>query len=189
MSKIFGEMFYSIEYGYRVSADKLEEAIKENSKYTVQTQYQNLIKDSKGKHYFQNGFFVPDNVYIIGTMNDIDRSVESMDFAMRRRFTFIEITPEEAKGILYSNLTPDLAGVAVEKMDAINEIISKEIGPEYQIGPAYFLDLKDETDFKNLWKQRIEPLIKEYRRGEDKDENKTLFDKLQKRWNDPTSEF
>lgn len=178
MSKIFGELFFSIEKGYRVSADKLEEAIKENSEYTVQTQYQNLIKDSKGKHYFQNGFFVPDNVYIIGTMNDIDRSVESMDFAMRRRFTFIEITPEEAKAMLYSKLATDIADKAVGKMDAINNIISEEIGSEYQIGPAYFLDLKDDSNFDSLWKQRIEPLIKEYRRGEDKTETESLIAKL-----------
>ena len=191
MSKIFGELFYSIECGYRVSADKLEDAIRENSEYTVQTQYQNLIKDSKNpkeKHYFQNGFFVPDNIYIIGTMNDIDRSVESMDFAMRRRFTFIEITPEEAKGMLYGKLTPELAGRTVEKMDAINKIISEEIGSEYQIGPAYFLDLKDDSDFNSLWIQRIEPLIKEYRRGEDKDDNENLFVKLKKMWDNPASE-
>ena len=177
MSKIFGELFFSIEKGYRVTANNLSEALKENSKYTIQTQYQNLIKPGEP---FKNGFFVPDNVYIIGTMNDIDRSVESMDFAMRRRFTFIEITPEEAKGMLYGKLPPNLAGIAVEKMDAINNIISKEIGPEFQIGPAYFLDLKDDSNFESLWKQRIEPLIKEYRRGEDKAETDSLLDKLKK---------
>ena len=178
MSKIFGELFFSIEKGYRVTADKLGRAIEDNSEYTVQTQYQNLIKDSNGKHYFQNGFFVPDNVYIIGTMNDIDRSVESMDFAMRRRFTFIEIAPEEAKGMLYSKLDPVVAVKAVNKMDAINIVISEEIGSEYQIGPAYFLDLKDNSNFDSLWKQRIEPLIKEYRRGEDKTETESLIAKL-----------
>lgn len=175
MSKIFGELFYSIEKGYRVTADNLEKALDKNSEYTIQTQYQNLIKPGE---YFKNGFFIPDNVYIIGTMNDIDRSVESIDFAMRRRFTFIEITPEEAKGMLYNTLTPDLAGLAVGKMDAINEKISKEIGSEYQIGPAYFLDLKDDSNFDSLWKQRIEPLIKEYRRGEDKTETENLILKL-----------
>ena len=188
MSKIFGELFYSIECGYRVSSEKLADAIdiKKNSEYAVQTQYHNLIKDGEP---FKNGFFVPDNVYIIGTMNDIDRSVESMDFAMRRRFTFIEITPEEAKGMLYGKLTLELANEAVKKMDAINKIISEEIGSEYQIGPAYFLDLKDDSDFESLWEQRIKPLIKEYRRGEDKDDNKNLFEKLKNMWDNPTSEI
>ena len=81
ISKIFGELFFSIDPGYRGVKGK------------VQTQYQNLITEDDP---FKDGFFIPENVYIIGTMNDIDRSVECMDFAMRRRFTFKEITAEES---------------------------------------------------------------------------------------------
>lgn len=178
MSKIFGELFYSIECDYRVSPQNLEEAIK--GKDTIQTQYQNLIKDSE-KHFFQNGFFIPDNVYIIGTMNDIDRSVESMDFAMRRRFRFFEITPEDAKGMLYDKLEDaDVANEAIKKMTDINEIINDKIGPEYRIGPAYFKDLKGKecSDFESLWNQSLLPLIKEYRRGEDKDETENLCNEI-----------
>ena len=64
ISKIFGELFFSIDPGYRGVAG------------TVQTQYQNLIEDGD---IYENGFYVPENVYIIGTMTDIDRSVDSMD--------------------------------------------------------------------------------------------------------------
>ena len=71
ISKIFGELFFSIDPGYRGEKGK------------VNTQYQNMIEEGD---VFKDGFYVPENVYIIGTMNDIDRSVESMDFAMRRRF-------------------------------------------------------------------------------------------------------
>lgn len=76
MSKIFGELFFSIDPGYRGKDGK------------VDTQYQNLIDidpETQNEDVFKNGFYVPENVYVIGTMNDIDRSVESMDFAMRRR--------------------------------------------------------------------------------------------------------
>ena len=75
----FGELFFSIDPGYR--------GLDENGKPKglVTTQYQNLVEDTDP---FKKGFFVPENVYIIGTVNDIDRSVESMDFAMRRRFIF-----------------------------------------------------------------------------------------------------
>lgn len=79
MSKIFGELFFSIDPGYRGKDGK------------VDTQYQNLIDidpETQNEDVFKNGFYVPENVYVIGTMNDIDRSVESMDFAMRRRFAF-----------------------------------------------------------------------------------------------------
>ena len=71
ISKIFGELFFSIDPGYR------------GTKGMVKTQYQNMITEDSDPFY--EGFYVPENVYIIGTMNDIDRSVESMDFAMRRR--------------------------------------------------------------------------------------------------------
>lgn len=56
----------------------------------------NIDDSTKAEDVFKNGFYIPQNVYIIGTMNDIDRSVESMDFAMRRRFAFIEITAKES---------------------------------------------------------------------------------------------
>lgn len=71
LSKIFGELFYAIDPGYRGRKGK------------VKTQYQNLVGKTD---VFANGFYVPENVYIIATMNDIDRSIESIDFALRRRF-------------------------------------------------------------------------------------------------------
>ena len=85
ISKIFGELFFSIDPGYR------------GIKGIVKTQYQNLIEDGDA---FKDGFYVPENVYIIGTMNDIDRSVESMDFAMRRRFAWKEVTAEDSMKML-----------------------------------------------------------------------------------------
>ena len=90
ISKIFGELFFCIDPGYRGEVGK------------VKTQYCNLWKDSDcfGGH---KAFFIPENVYIIGTMNDIDRSVESMDFAMRRRFAFKEIQASETMEMIRSN--------------------------------------------------------------------------------------
>ena len=89
MSKIFGELFFSIDPGYR-GKDGL-----------IQTQYQNLINEN---NIFHNGFYVPENVYIIGTMNDIDRNVESMDFAFRRRFTFKEIKATDTQEQILAGL-------------------------------------------------------------------------------------
>ena len=87
ISKIFGELFFSIDVGYR------------GVKGRVNTQYQNLVKVDD---IFHDGFFIPENVYIIGTMNDIDRSVEAMDFAMRRRFAWKEITAKSRQSMLDS---------------------------------------------------------------------------------------
>ena len=150
-SKIFGELFYAIDPGYRGKSD-----------VRVKTQYQNLIPESD---VFADGFYVPDNVYIIGTMNDIDRSVESMDFAMRRRSTWKEVTPTETQSMLD---TLPCADEAKKTMNRLNEEIANTdgLGTAYMVGPAYFLKLGNNGgDFLRLWDMNIEPLLKEYLRG------------------------
>ena len=150
ISKIFGELFFSIDPGYRGEKGK------------VKTQYQNLIPESD---VFADGFYVPENVYIIGTMNDIDRSVESMDFAMRRRFTWKEVTPTETQSML--DILP-CADEAKKTMNRLNEEIANTdgLGTAYMVGPAYFLKLGNNGgDFLRLWDMNIEPLLKEYLRG------------------------
>ena len=150
-SKIFGELFYAIDPGYRGKTD-----------VRVKTQYQNLIPESD---VFADGFYVPDNVYIIGTMNDIDRSVESMDFAMRRRFTWKEVTPADTQSMLDSLPCAD---EAKKRMNMLNDVIANTdgLGTAYMVGPAYFLKLANNGgDFERLWDMNIEPLLKEYLRG------------------------
>lgn len=155
LSKIFGELFYAIDPGYRGEKGK------------VKTQYQNLIDNDD---VFVDGFFVPENVYILATMNDIDRSVESMDFALRRRFAWKEIKPEDRLEMLSEKLDHEICEKAKRVMKALNEEISKTrgLGSAYQIGPAYFLKLDKEHyngDFTALWDMHIEILLKEYLRG------------------------
>lgn len=152
-SKIFGELFYAIDPGYRG-----------DDKNPVQTQYQNLVTDSDE---FPNGFYVPKNVYILATMNDIDRSVESMDFAMRRRFTWKEISPKDTEYML-DELGQPLADEARKTMHRLNKVIedTNGLGAAYMIGPAYFRKLKDNGgSFEKLWKMNLEPLLREYLRG------------------------
>lgn len=150
-SKIFGELFYAIDPGYRGKKEHL-----------VQTQYQNLVSEGD---VFADGFYVPENVYILATMNDIDRSVESMDFAMRRRFTWKEVTPTDTEYMLDNLVCADEAKATMQRLNkAIEE--TNELGPAYMIGPAYFLKLGENgSDFKKLWNMNIEPLLKEYLRG------------------------
>lgn len=150
-SKIFGELFYAIDPGYRGKKD-----------VRVKTQYQNLVSDTD---MFAEGFYVPENVYILATMNDIDRSVESMDFAMRRRFTWKEVTPIDTESMLD---TLSCADEAKNTMHRLNSMISdtEGLGYAYQVGPSYFLKLADNGgDFTKLWNMNIEPLLKEYLRG------------------------
>ena len=150
-SKIFGELFYAIDPGYRGKKD-----------IRVKTQYQNLVPETD---VFAEGFYIPENVFILGTMNDIDRSIESMDFAMRRRFTWKEIKPEDTQSMLD---TLECATMAKSVMARLNNEISKieGLGPAYQVGPSYFLKLGDNGgNFEKLWNMNIEPLLREYSRG------------------------
>lgn len=150
-SKIFGELFFAIDPGYRGKKDNL-----------VQTQYQNLVPETD---VFAKGFYVPENVYILATMNDIDRSVESMDFAMRRRFTWKEVTPADTEAMLD---TLSCASEAKATMARLNKAIAETdgLGAAYQIGPSYFLKLeKNGGNLDKLWEMNIEPLLKEYLRG------------------------
>ena len=189
MSKIFGELFFSIDPGYRVKKGEENEAI------MITTQYQNLVKktckDKDGNEFddpFYEGFYIPDNVYIIGTMNDIDRSVESMDFAMRRRFQFIEVKPKHrADSMFYDEKCKKdyaNAGEAKAKMNALNEAL-KTLGfdESYYIGPSYFMKLaKGEESVIDLWNYRLKGLLREYLRGYDDADSK--IEKLKKAFND-----
>lgn len=166
ISKIFGELFFSIDPGYRGTAGR------------VKTQYQNLIEEGDA---FKDGFYVPENVYIIGTMNDIDRSVESMDFAMRRRFTWKEVTAKDSMTMLDG--TP-YEIEAKQRMENLNNAILgiRGLGEAYQIGAAYFIKIKEYSgDFQKLWDYHLKGLLYEYLRGnmnakEQLDELKKAYD-------------
>ena len=160
ISKIFGELFFSVDSGYRGEKGK------------VQTQYANLIDDGDE---FKDGFYIPENVYIIGTMNDIDRSVESMDFAMRRRFAWKEIKAEDTQETILKDLG-DLKDETIKRMNNLNKVIrNKEtnLSEAYCIGAAYFKKIKDNDyngDFNKLWENHLKGLLFEYTRGMPKQE-------------------
>ena len=148
ISKIFGELFFSVDPGYR------------GEKGRVSTQYANL-------HENDEKFYIPENVYIIGTMNDIDRSVDTFDFAMRRRFRFVEVTAESQLGMLDDALG-DKAEEAKARLRNLNAKIEKvkELNSHYHIGPSYFLKLEEvDFDYELLWSDYLKPLLEDYLRG------------------------
>ncbi len=148
ISKIFGELFFAIDPGYRGRDGE------------VATQYSNLHANPNEK------FYIPENVYIIGTMNDIDRSVDSFDFAMRRRFRFVEIKADERLEMLENLEDEALKNEAIQRMTALNQAIIdvEDLNRNYQIGASYFLKLKT-LSFDELWTDYLEPLLQEYVRG------------------------
>lgn len=200
LNKILGELFYALDPGYR------------GHEGMVKTQYSSLINAVDDP--FKHGFYIPENVYIIGTMNDIDRSVESMDFAIRRRFAWQEVKPEDTADEILKDLEIDknvanLNQKAVEILKKINNCIAgkdKEestnniLGEMYQIGASYFLKL--DTYFKaavntnedkeicikeayqKLWDNHLKGLIHEYVRG--KKSGEEIFNKIKNKYFDLT---
>lgn len=166
ISKIFGELFFSIDPGYRGESG------------LVKTQYQNMITDESDPFY--NGFYVPEDVYIIGTMNDIDRSVESMDFAMRRRFAWEEIKANENTGML--DELQEMKDEVVDTMKRLNTAIWDEdtdtgiegLNAAYHIGGSYFSKIQlylnedhsnKDTAYRHLWENHLKGVLFEYLRG------------------------
>ncbi len=163
LSRVFGELMYSLEYrGY---AGK------------IKTQYSYLNTHNSDSVFFwendEDWFFIPQNVFIIGTMNNIDRSVDSFDFALRRRFMWEEVHPDFniVRNILTASWKNDLTS-AFEKL---NKKIEEEelLGKDYRIGHSYALEVKpiqdkfdSVTEVKEfLWKDYIKSLLEEYLRG------------------------
>ncbi len=146
LSRVFGELFYGLEADYR------------NRPFS--TQYSYLT----GKD-----FCIPDNVYIIGTMNDIDRSVESTDFALRRRFGWREITAEESQNML-DKLDDKLRKKIIRVMDGLNDLITNEklaLDDAYKLGAAYFKNVQADTpeEWDKLWRTSLKIILNDYRRS------------------------
>ncbi len=136
ISKIFGELITLIEPSKRIGAD-------EELKVTLP--------------YSKEEFGVPQNVYILGTMNTADRSITSLDTALRRRFEFIEMMPDVSK------LSNDYKDVNLrELLKAINTRIEYLLDREKTIGHAFFIDVENLEDLKKVFQNKIIPLLQEY---------------------------
>ena len=155
ISKIFGELFFSIDPGYRGVTGR------------VKTQYQNLIEEGDA---FKDGFYVPENVYIIGCMNTADRSIAIVDYALRRRFAFCQIEPElgdSFKAYLCSELSRVFVEKICSKLNRVNSIIreSASLGKGLEIGHSYFCQIssvEDESDWwQSICKYELFPYIQE----------------------------
>lgn len=137
VSKIFGELITLIEEDKRIGKEH---------QMTVTLPYS------------RKPFGVPNNLYIIGTMNTADRSIALLDTALRRRFDFEEMMPkpELLRG-------KDIKGVDLEQLlTKINDRIKNEYDRDHQIGHSYLMSVKDKEDLERAYKNRILPLLNEY---------------------------
>jgi len=120
-------------------------------------------------------FFVPENLYLIGLMNLADRSLAMVDYALRRRFGFIDFVPQFENELYFNwlterSMTPDLVNLIVEKLSSLNQIIREDsvLGENYQIGHSYFCPRGDDFSgldrkwYQSIVRTEIIPLLKEY---------------------------
>lgn len=145
VSSIFGELITLIEKDKRAGTDE---------------ELSVILPYSKTK------FKVPQNVYIVGTMNTADRSIEALDTALRRRFSFKEMPPK-ASLILSEGKLKELQGKigdidVVKLLETINNRIEKLIDKDHKIGHAYFMDVENEAELKSAFNNKVIPLLEEY---------------------------
>ena len=112
--------------------------------------------------YSGDNFSVPNNVYIIGTMNTADRSVEALDTALRRRFSFVEMQPDPKILSDEKYKKVDLSKL----LETINQRIEMLIDKDHQIGHSYFIGIQNIDDLKRTFKDKIIPLLEEYFYGD-----------------------
>lgn len=176
LSSIFGELLFCLEYRYNPNDDRRLNL--------VQTQYSNLIKnltDEKERLSFiiQNDevyFGIPDNVYVIGMMNDVDKSIDSFDLALRRRFKWIR---KECDYEVIADVLSDYTEIEqyIDACKKLNQKISASselnLGKSYEFGHAFFLRIKDisrgnkikQGDMALLFDNYLQPTLKEYMRS------------------------
>ena len=173
ISKVLGEIMYCLDPDYR------------GIKGAISTQYSALATDET---FFINKdndkFFIPSNVYIIGTMNDIDRSVEVFDFALRRRFAWYEVKPDKVMDDVLESMKVDTLLDSnyknyTEKIEELNKaIVDKlKLRKHYHLGPSYFAKIRlyyDESKdyekaIEKVWDNHISQIINEYVKGRGKE--------------------
>jgi 5-methylcytosine-specific restriction enzyme B len=145
LAKVFGELYFLLEYR--------DEAI-------------DLLYSAAEKR-----FTLPRNIYLIGTMNTADRSIALIDSAMRRRFAFVELSPdtEPTRSLLRRwSIHHGLGTTAADLLDALNARIED---PDFRVGPSYFMtstarDAHSHRRIERIWRSSIEPLLHEHHYGE-----------------------
>lgn len=161
LSRVLGEVLVCLEESKRIDFDRDGN----ETGLRVSTQYGYMAKEGEGR------FGVPANLYFIGTMNDIDRSIDSFDMALRRRFAWVR-TGCDYEVVREAVHTQPNADAYTDICKRLNDFIrdTLNLGQAYEIGHAYFMTVAGRTlndaAVGKLFAERIEPLLSEYLRAE-----------------------
>jgi len=185
LSAVFGETLSLLEKDYRHE--------EKSTKNLIRTQYsvliEDLIKENENApkdlaYVIDDGvvkFGVPDNIYFIGMMNDVDKSIDAFDLALRRRFKWVskecdyDVIEEETR---YKNSEEyDNIGKYVKACERLNTYISKELnlGKSYEFGHSFFMKMRDIAKRKRITTNNIEVLFNLYLRPTLKEYMRSLY--------------
>ena len=206
IGKVFGELMYCLDEDYRGEDKKVKTQYKNLPTYVKNKTADSAITDKYipiSDDKYEDGFYIPHNIHIIGSMNDIDRSVETFDFALRRRFQWKEIKAlgekqDDLKKLLTSMFDKEKNN-NIDKYDKLNDLVKRiksmnmvvsgdpnatvsgldfQLNESYQIGASYFKKFNGEfagdsneygDSLETIWKEKVEPTLREYVRGNEKD--------------------
>ena len=146
LARVFGELLYALEYRGPAGTVDLPAGY-----------------DSAGG---ATRFFVPDNLLLIGTMNSADRSIALVDYALRRRFRFVDLAPDPAvldAWLARGGASPAARAVLLTLFERLNTLLGEAVGPDQRLGQTYFmLDPLTAAALDRLWRTAIRPLLVEY---------------------------
>jgi predicted RNA-binding protein with PUA-like domain len=145
LARVFGELLYALEYRGPQGAI--------------------LLSASAGMEQSER-FYVPENLLMVGTMNTADRSLALVDYALRRRFRFIELEPSAdvlERWLCDKDASPAARRLILDLFEQVNRRLSESLDPDHRLGHSYFmLDSVDAAGLDRLWRTAIKPLIAEY---------------------------
>jgi hypothetical protein len=184
VSKVFGDVLFALDEDYRGIENRFDTRLSNLKAYHI-VQSDDIGKANYNTSHigfaeqmkfdcFENGFFIPKNLHIIGTMNEVENSVNGMDFAFKHKFNWVNINTED---IMLSSLKEVNKGKAIywldklaENINLVNRLISEGISPEHRIGPAFFKNLNESSySIDAVFDTTIEPILKEYLKGKPED--------------------
>ncbi len=148
LARVFGELLYALEYRGPQGAVELS------------------VSAGMGTEYVAQPFYVPENLLIVGTMNSADRSLALVDYALRRRFRFVELEPDPLaldRWLREHGNSAASRRVTLDLLAEVNRRLSESLDPDHRLGHSYFmLDPLNGATLDRLWRTAIKPLLSEY---------------------------
>lgn len=180
VSKVFGDVLFALDEDYRGIENRFDTRLSNLKAYHI-VQADDIGKANYSTSHigfaeqmkfdcFENGFFIPRNLHIVCTMNEVDNDASTMDFAFKHKFNWVNINTEDIMLTSLKDIHKDKSifwlDRLAENVNLVNRLISEGISPEHRIGPAFFKNLNESSySIDVVFDNTIEPILKEYLKG------------------------